>query len=110
MSPDRLAGVFLETARSGALPRRSFRQGEWPSMREILFRVVEVQPGRLEATSDGRAFLITAPTLEELRLEARELLIENLGAAHVAYRIRLARSRGAANPANQSPETCLCPP
>lgn len=79
-------------------------------MREILFRVVEVQPGRLEASSDGLACLVSAPTLEELRLEARERLIEALGSAHVAYRIRLAHGRTAAAPGSRLQPTSLSRP
>jgi hypothetical protein len=34
-----------------------------------------------------------APTVEELRLEARELLIKQLGGAHITYRIRLKQQK-----------------
>jgi hypothetical protein len=39
---------------------------------------------------------ITAPSLEELQHEAREALIEHLGSAHGAYRVRVRRGPGPA--------------
>lgn len=62
-------------------------------MREILFRLVAEGPGHLEAQADGFAIRITAPTLEELHHEAREALIQQLGPAHCAYRVRIRRSQ-----------------
>ncbi len=62
-------------------------------MREVLFRVVAEHPGHLEAQADGFAIRIAAPTLEELQHEAREALIQQLGPAHCAYRVRVRRSQ-----------------
>lgn len=62
-------------------------------MREVLFSIVAERPGHLEAQADGFAIRIAAPTLEELQLEAREALIQQLGPAHCAYRIRIRRSQ-----------------
>ncbi len=62
-------------------------------MREVLFHVVAERPGYLEAQADGFAIRIDAPTLEELQHEAREALIQQLGPAHCAYRIRIRRSQ-----------------
>lgn len=67
-------------------------QQTYPCMREVLFRVVVERPGHLEAQADGLAIRIAAPTLEELQHEAREALIQALGPAHCAYRIRIRRS------------------
>mgnify|MGYP006288558639 CR=1 FL=1 len=58
-------------------------------MREIVFSVLEQAPDQLLARSlDGR-LEVSATSLEELRHEAREALIAQLGPAHVACRIRL---------------------
>ena len=73
-------------------------------MREIVFRVLAERPGHLEAQAVGAAFSagvshpirITAPTLEELQHEAREALIEHLGPAHCAFRVRVRRDPCAA--------------
>ncbi len=73
-------------------------------MREVVFRVLAERPGHLEAQAVGAAFSagvtlpirISAPTLEELQHEAREALIEHLGPAHCAYRVRMRRDPGAA--------------
>jgi hypothetical protein len=66
--------------------------GDIPVMREIVFRVISERPGHLEARADDRPITITAPSLEELHHEAREALIEHLGAIHVAYRVRIRRA------------------
>ena len=76
----------------------------YPRMREVVFRVVAERPGHLEAQAVGAAFSagvtlpirITAPTLEELQHEAREVLIEHLGPAHCTVRVRVRRSPCAA--------------
>ena len=73
-------------------------------MREVVFRVLAERPGHLEAQAVGAAFSavvtlpihITALTHEELQHEAREALIEHLGPAHCAYRVRMRRDPGAA--------------
>lgn len=62
-------------------------------MREVVFRVVAEDPGRLEARAEGLPLQIAAPTHEELQHEAREALIQHLGAAHVTYRVRLLRQQ-----------------
>ncbi|SBO41859.1 hypothetical protein [Cyanobium sp. NIES-981] len=58
-------------------------------MREIVFRVLHEQPGRLEAQADDPALTITAPSREELHHEAREALIQHFGPAHAAWRVRI---------------------
>jgi hypothetical protein len=64
-------------------------------MREIVFRVLSDTPGRLDAEATAptskRSIHITAPSLEELHHEARDALIEHLGPAHGAYRVRIRR-------------------
>jgi len=60
-------------------------------MREIVFRVLNDQPGCLRATAENQPISITAPNLEELHHEAREALMARFGPAHVAYRVRLRR-------------------
>ncbi len=65
-------------------------------MREVVFRVLAERPGHLEAQAETLPIRITAPTLEELQHEAREALIEHLGPAHCAYRVRVRRCTGAA--------------
>lgn len=60
-------------------------------MREVLFRVVSERPGHLVAQAEGLPIHISAPSLEELQHEAREALIEQLGEAHCAYRVRVRR-------------------
>ena len=65
-------------------------------MREVVFRVLAERPGHLEAQSDNLLIHITAPTLEELQHEAREALIEHVGPAHCAYRVRVRRCPGVA--------------
>lgn len=65
-------------------------------MREIVFRVVSQAAGRVEAEAElpalERSLTISAPSLEELHHEARDALIEHLGPAHAAYRVRIRRS------------------
>jgi hypothetical protein len=68
-------------------------------MREVVFRVLAERPGHLEAQADTLPIRITAPTLEELQHEAREALIDHLGPAHCAYRVRVRRG---CNPAVSS--------
>ena len=65
-------------------------------MREIVFRVLAERPGHLEAQAESLPIRITAPTLEELQHEAREALIEHLGPAHCAFRVRVRRGSSAA--------------
>jgi hypothetical protein len=54
--------------------------------------------------------LITAPTLEDLQHEAREALIEHLGPAHCAYRVRMRRAPsgavGSIRPASRPAALC----
>ncbi len=74
------------------------------SMREIVFQLGEALPGghqpaarqgrRFEAEAwlpGGERVVVAAASLEELQHEARDVLIERLGPAHVAYRVRLQR-------------------
>ena len=72
-------------------------------MREIVFRVLEERPGHVEACSDDRRLRISAPSQEELHHEAREALIQHLGPAHAAYRIRLCRRGGEGKEASNRP-------
>jgi hypothetical protein len=65
-------------------------------MREVVFRVLAERPGHLEAQAETLPIRITAPTLEELQHEAREALIEHMGPAHCAFRVRVRRAPGAA--------------
>lgn len=65
-------------------------------MREVVFRVQVERPGHLEAQAETLPIHISAPSLEELQHEAREALIEHLGAAHGSVRVRVRRCRGAA--------------
>lgn len=60
-----------------------------------MFRVLAERPGHLEAQAESLPIRITAPTLEELQHEAREALIEHLGPAHCAVRVRVRRGSGA---------------
>jgi hypothetical protein len=83
------------------------------SMREVVFHVLQETPGHLQARSDD-GLQITAASLEELHLEAREALMQHLGPAHVAFRIRLSRSRSPHRSAPQPPRrlrtlrSCSC--
>ena len=65
-------------------------------MREIVFRVLAERPGHLEAQAESLPIRITAPTLEELQHEAREALIEHMGPAHCAFRVRVRRGSSVA--------------
>jgi hypothetical protein len=78
-------------------------------MREIVFRVHIDRPGHLEARAEGRPLTIRAPSLEELHHEAREALIEHLGAAHGTFRVRIRRPDlpGARRPERHRPAACL---
>jgi hypothetical protein len=80
-------------------------------MREIVFRVLAERPGHLEAQAESLPIRITAPTLEELQHEAREALIEYMGPAHCAFRVRVRRDPGTAvssiRPAGRRP-AALC--
>ena len=62
-------------------------------MREIVFLVTTERPGHIEATAPDRSLQVQAASLEELHHEAREALIQQLGPAHCAYRIRIRRSQ-----------------
>ena len=80
-------------------------------MREVVFRLVAERPGHLEAQAESLPIRITAPTLEELQHEAREALIELMGAAHCTVRVRVRRgSPGAAvssiRPVGRPPSLC----
>ncbi len=63
-------------------------------MREVVFRVLADRAGQLEAQAESLPIQISAPSLEELQHEAREALIEHLGQAHGAYRVRIRRYPG----------------
>lgn len=65
-------------------------------MREVVFQVTSELPGQWRARSDQPRIFIDAPSLEELQHEARDALMERFGASHVAFRVRLRRSRPAA--------------
>ena len=60
-------------------------------MRDVVFRVVSEAQGQLQAQAETLPICIAAPTLEELQHEAREALIQHLGPAHCAYRVRVRR-------------------
>jgi hypothetical protein len=60
-------------------------------MREVVFRVLTERPGHLEAKAEDLPIVIKAPSLEELQHEAREALIQHIGAAHSTYRVRVRR-------------------
>ncbi|MCP9831131.1 hypothetical protein KBZ14_10635 [Synechococcus sp. HJ21-Hayes] len=60
-------------------------------MREAIFDVVEERPGAIRATSSDKTQTLTAPSLEELRHDVRELLMATYGDAHVSVRVRLRR-------------------
>ncbi|MFZ0407616.1 MAG: hypothetical protein WAM11_05845 [Cyanobium sp.] len=60
-------------------------------MREIVFRVLSDRPGQIEAKAEDRPITIKADSLEELHHEAREALIQHLGAAHSTFRVRICR-------------------
>jgi hypothetical protein len=62
-------------------------------MREIVFRVTADRPGHLEATAPQPLLTVSAPSREEWHHEARDVLIRELGSAHVTYRIRLRHGR-----------------
>ena len=78
-------------------------------MREIVFRVHIDRPGHLEARAEGRPLTIRAPSLEELHHEAREALIEHLGAAHGTFRVRIRRPelKGVGRQERHRPAACL---
>lgn len=69
------------------------------TMRDIVFQLGEPQSGArqfggLEAEArlpGGDRVVVAAASLEELHHEARDVLIERFGPAHVAYRVRLQR-------------------
>lgn len=65
-------------------------------MREVVFRVLSERPGQLDAQAETLPLRITAPTFEDLQHEARESLIQHLGPAHCAYRVRVRRPHGPA--------------
>lgn len=62
-------------------------------MLEVILRVRTSQDGCFKAEtllpSSDESVRITASTLEELHHEARGALIEHLGEAHCAYKVRL---------------------
>ena len=66
-------------------------------MREVVFRVLIERPGHLEARADGSGLRISAPTLDELHHEAREVVIDQYGPAHCTVRIRIRREPAAAS-------------
>jgi hypothetical protein len=62
-------------------------------MREILFRILNDTAGCFKASTDDAQLHITAASLEELRHEARQVLIDRLGPTHHTYRLRFLRAR-----------------
>ncbi|MEB3352661.1 MAG: hypothetical protein VKM34_00260 [Cyanobacteriota bacterium] len=80
-------------------------------MREIVLHVVIDRPGHLEARAELLPIAISAPSLEELQHEAREVLIAHSGAAHGAYRVRVQRplrSSGAVQPSHTPGGRHIC--
>ncbi|WP_072061538.1 hypothetical protein [Synechococcus sp. GFB01] len=62
-------------------------------MREVIFQVCRDEPGLLEATTANSTVVITAASLEELRHEARDALIKQIGPGHIAFRVVVRRQR-----------------
>lgn len=60
-------------------------------MREAIFDLVEERPGAVSATTTDHRHILHASTIEELRHEARDLLMRTHGDAHVSYRVRIRR-------------------
>lgn len=56
-----------------------------------MFRFLAERPGHLVARTDAPAPHIAAPSLEQLRHEERQTLIEHCGPAHCAHRVRILR-------------------
>jgi hypothetical protein len=79
-------------------------------MREVVFHLVDERPGHLVAMATVPALSIAAPTLEELQHEARDALIDHLGAAHGTYRVsircQLPPETSGIRPLRRSPITC----
>ncbi|MFM7313389.1 MAG: hypothetical protein ACKO0M_09515 [Cyanobium sp.] len=71
-------------------------------MREIVFNVLPRSDGRLRARSEHPPLAIEAGSFEELQHEAREALIQQLGASHVAYRVRIQRPSSRIRPLHRS--------
>jgi predicted trehalose synthase len=63
-------------------------------MREAIFDLLEERPGAVIATSTDRCHTLHAATIEELRHEARDLLMRTHGDAHVSFRVRIRRPHG----------------
>ncbi|MCP9850436.1 hypothetical protein KBY88_11550 [Cyanobium sp. Morenito 9A2] len=62
-----------------------------PSMREIVFELSQERPGFVQATAPQAGLTVESGSIEGLHHEAREALIQHLGAVHATYRIRLRR-------------------
>ena len=60
-------------------------------MREITFEVEQARTRQLTGRSSNPKLRIDASNLEELQHEARDVLIQHCGPAHVGYRARLRR-------------------
>lgn len=61
------------------------------AMRTVVFNVARnISQNRYEAISRQPPLQIKAPTMEELHIEARDVLIQELGPIHVAFRIKFA--------------------
>ncbi|MFN9630287.1 MAG: hypothetical protein ACK59A_08670 [Cyanobacteriota bacterium] len=79
-------------------------------MREVVFHLLDDRPGHLVALAAVPSLRISAPTLEELQHEAREALIDHLGAAHGTYRVSIRRQNPRATsglrPLRRSPIAC----
>lgn len=57
-------------------------------MKTVVFSVAQnLRESRYEAFSRHPPLQIAAPTMEELHIEARDVLIQELGQVHVAFRI-----------------------
>ena len=72
-------------------------------MRVIVFQVQEHSGRKLQASAEHPPLTIEASTFEELQHEAREALIEALGPAHVAYRVRIRRPANRIQPLHRHP-------
>ena len=74
-------------------------------MREAIFDLLEERPGRVRASSSDRRHTLEASSIEELRLEARDLLIRTHGDAHVSSRVRIRRPHPRQRPSAERHQT-----
>lgn len=70
-------------------------------MREVVFLALTERPGHLRAQAETLTIRTSAPTLKELQHEAREALIEYMGAAHCTIWVRVRRSPSVAGIGSQ---------